>query len=45
MTSELKRIAEKPSLEEVLDRIERRGGGSVGLRQAADDLAAERDRR
>lgn len=45
LTAELKRIAEKPSLEEVLDRIERRGGGSVGLRQAADDLAAERDRR
>lgn len=45
LTAELKRIAEKPSLEEVLDRIERRAGGSVGLRQAADDLAAERDRR
>lgn len=42
---ELKRLADKPSLEEVLDRIERRRGGSVGLRQAAEDLAAERGRR
>lgn len=45
LATELKRLAEKPSLEEVLDRIERRRGGSVGLRQAAEDLAAERERR
>jgi len=45
LVAELKRLAEKPSLEEVLDRIGRRRGGSVGLRQAAEDLAAERDRR
>lgn len=45
LASELRRLAEKPSLEEVLDRIEQRRGGSVGLRQAAEDLAAERDRR
>lgn len=42
LAAELKRLAETPSLEEVLDRIERRRGGSVGLRQAAEDLAAER---
>lgn len=45
LATELKRIAEQPSLEEVLDRIERHRGGSVGLRQAAEDLAAERNRR
>jgi hypothetical protein len=28
----------------VLDGIERRGGGRVGLQQAADDLAEERQR-
>jgi hypothetical protein len=45
LVSELKRLAEKPSLDEVLDRIERRRGGRVGLRQAAEDLAEERSRR
>lgn len=44
LVSELKRLAEKPSLDEVLDRIERRRGGRVGLRQAAEDLAQERSR-
>jgi len=42
LATELKRLAETPSLEEVLDRIERRRGGSVGLRQATEDLAADR---
>jgi antitoxin FitA len=45
LTSELKRLAEKPSIDEVLDRIERHRGGRVGLRQAAEDLAGERSRR
>ena len=44
LAGELKRLAEKPSLEEVLDRIDRRRGGRVGLAQAVDDLAAERPR-
>ena len=44
LSGELKRLAERPSLDEVLDRIERHRGGSVGLRQAAEDLAAERAR-
>lgn len=45
LASELKRLADRPSLDEVLDRIDRRRGGSVGLRQAAADLAEGRERR
>lgn len=45
LASELKRLAARPSLDEVLDRIERRQGGHVGLQQAAEDLAEERGRR
>jgi plasmid stability protein len=45
LTSELRRLAERPSVDEVLDRIEGRSGGQVGLRQAAEDLAEERARR
>jgi hypothetical protein len=37
--------ATKPSLDEVLDRIERHRGGRVGLGQAAVDLAEERANR
>jgi antitoxin FitA len=44
LSGELKRLAERPSLDEVLDRIERHRGGRVGLREAAEDLAAERAR-
>ncbi len=42
LSGELRRLAQKPSLDEVLDRIERRRGGRVGLRQAVDDLEQER---
>jgi plasmid stability protein len=45
LASELQRLAERPSTDEVLDRIGRRRGGRVGLRQAAEDLGAERARR
>ncbi|MGA8353307.1 MAG: hypothetical protein WB698_03990 [Solirubrobacteraceae bacterium] len=45
LTQELMRIAQRPSLGEVLDRIERRAGGAVGLDRAASDLAEERSRR
>lgn len=45
LASELTRIAERPSLGEVLERIERRSGGEVGLARAAEDLAEERERR
>ncbi|MGH3282179.1 MAG: FitA-like ribbon-helix-helix domain-containing protein [Trebonia sp.] len=42
---ELTRLAERPSVDEVLDRIEKRRGGRVGLAQAAKDLAGERAQR
>ncbi|MGH3184677.1 MAG: FitA-like ribbon-helix-helix domain-containing protein [Streptosporangiaceae bacterium] len=45
LSSELRRLAERPSIDEVLDRIDRRSGGRVGLRQAAEDLGDERTRR
>jgi len=41
---ELTRIVQRPSLSEVLDRIDRRTGGEVGLARAADDLTEERSR-
>jgi plasmid stability protein len=44
VTRELTRIAQRPSLGEVLDRIERRAGGTIGLAEALDDLAEERSR-
>lgn len=44
LTGELRRLAERPTMDEVLERIARRRGGRVGLSQAVDDLAAERDR-
>jgi hypothetical protein len=45
LATELRRLAERPALDDVLDRIDRRRGGRVGLRQAADDLGEERTRR
>jgi antitoxin FitA len=45
LAGELRRLVERPAVDEVLDRVERHRGGRVGLRQAADDLAAERERR
>jgi plasmid stability protein len=45
LTTELKRLAEKPTLQDVLARIEQRRGGAVGLQQAVDDIAEERSRR
>ena len=44
LVGELRRLAERPSVDEVLDRIGRRSGGRIGLQQAADDLAEERQR-
>jgi antitoxin FitA len=44
LAAELRRLAERPAMDDVLDRISRRRGGRVGLRQAADDLAEERAR-
>lgn len=45
LTTELKRLVRRPTVEEVLERIEQRSGGRVGLEQASIDLADERDRR
>lgn len=45
LAGELRRLAGRPSLDEVLDRIDRRQGGQVGLAQAAKDLAEDRSRR
>ena len=42
---ELRRLAERPTMDEVLTRIARHRGGRVGLEQAVIDLAGERDRR
>jgi hypothetical protein len=44
LSGELRRLADRPGLEEVLDRIDRRRGGRVGLAQAAEDLADDRAR-
>jgi plasmid stability protein len=42
LAGELARLAERPTLDEVLDRVERRRGGRVGLPTAAGDGAEER---
>ncbi len=42
LVAELNRLAERPTIDEVLDRVERRHGGRVGLDQAAADLAEDR---
>ena len=41
---ELTRIAARPSLAEVLDRIEQHNGAVVGFARAVDDIAQERSR-
>lgn len=45
LAGELRRLVERPSMDEVLARIATRRGGRVGLDQAVQDLAADRDRR
>lgn len=42
LATELRRLAEQPTLDEVLDRIERRRSGRVGFDQAVADLSEER---
>ncbi len=42
LAGELRRLAERPAIDDVLDRIDRRRGGRVGLAQAAEDLRQER---
>jgi len=45
LAAELARLAERPSVDELLARISRRRGGRVGLKTAAADLADERVQR
>jgi plasmid stability protein len=45
LAGQLRRLAAQPELDEILDRIDRRRGGRVGLAQAAEDVVAERERR
>jgi plasmid stability protein len=42
LTAELTRIAARPSVEDLFQRIERRRGGTVGLQRAAEDLQESR---
>lgn len=42
LAAELKRLVERPPLDEVLDRISRRRGGRVGFREARGDVDDER---
>lgn len=42
LVAELERLAARPTLDEVLDRIERRRGGRVALADAVADVAGER---
>lgn len=44
LAAELRRLAERPSIDEVLDRIDSQRGGRVGFRQAVEDLAEDRAR-
>ncbi len=42
LASELTRLAERPTPEELFARVSRRRGGRVGLAQAVADLSGER---
>lgn len=42
LSGELRRLVERPTLDEVFGRIERRSGGRVGLERAVADLAEDR---
>jgi len=42
LASELTRLAETPTMQEVLERIGRQRGGRVGFETAVHDLAEER---
>ena len=45
LVSELKRLAGRPTLDDVLNRVETRAGGRVGARQAVEDLTEDRRQR
>lgn len=42
LATEIRRLAEEPSMDEMLARIASHHGGRVGFRQAVDDIDAER---
>jgi len=44
LTNELSRVAQAPTMTEVLARIAERSGGRVGFETAVDDLRSERAR-
>lgn len=44
LVSELRRLAERRQLSEVLEEVEKHHGGRVGLHQAVQDLTDERAR-
>ncbi len=44
LAAELRRLAERPSINDLFDRIERHEGGQVGLGRAVEDLVDERSR-
>lgn len=45
LTSELTRLAERPTMKEVLDRVRQQSGGTVGLVEAVAALHSEREDR
>lgn len=45
LSDELTRLATEPTVDDVLDRIDNRAGGTVGLTQAVTDLDQERSGR
>ncbi len=45
LSSELARLAETPTLDEIIARIEQNSGGTVGLDQAVADLEEARGER
>lgn len=45
LAQELSRLAQQPSIDELVERIGRRRGGRVGLAQASTDITDERARR
>lgn len=44
LTAELRRVAERQQVNDVLDHVETHRGGRVGLRQAVEDIGGERAR-
>lgn len=45
LVAELRRLADRPTIDEVFDRIEQRSGGRVGFDQAVADLSEDRNAR